>query len=329
MTTIDRLKLATGGLIAVTLFGTVGYMLLGFTFLEAMYQTITTLATVGFREVRPMGTAGMIFTMTLIVTGVGVVLYNLGVLLEALTEGNVGAALNRRRMDRRILRMRGHVIVCGYGRVGLAATEQLLLTRHQVVIVDIDPEQFVGCHLPHLVGDVTDDSVLKAAGIEHARALVVCLETDAETVYATLSARHLRPDLVIIARARSAESKDKLMLAGATRAVNPQLSGGRRMAEFALHPDVAEFLDVVMHDDEFDYRMQQVQVAQAAKIVGQTLAELRLTERTGVQLLALRAGPQGTFTLSPTPDTVVGESSVLIAFGTSAQIESLTAIARR
>ncbi len=326
--TMRRLIIALGGLLAVTLMGTLGYMLLGFTLLEAMYQTITTLATVGFREVKPMGPVGMVFTMFLIVSGVGVVLYNLGVLLETLSEGHIRGAIARRSMNRRIFRMRGHVIVVGHGRVARAAIEQLRATRHEVVVIDIDPERVENAGVEHIIGDGTDDNVLRQAGIAHARALIACVDTDAATVYVTLSARALRKDLVIIARARSADSKEKLLLAGATRAINPQMSGGRRIAAFALHPDVAEFLDMVRPGEEFDQWIQQVQVLARSRVVGRTLGELRLGERTGALMLAIRDDPGVDFLLNPPQHTKVGPDAVLIALGTRSQIHALESICR-
>ena len=230
MESLRRIRNALLGLLAVTILGTVGYMVLRFTFLEALYQTVTTVATVGFREVRPLTPAGQIFTITLIFVGVGVVLYNLSVILEAVTEGHLRAYLERRQMDRAIENLSGHVIIAGYGRVGHSAADHLVATGHQVVVVDSDPERLNGLDpgILQLCGDVNDDAVLRAAGIDRARALIAALETDADTVYVTLSARAIRSDLVIISRARTDDSRAKLRLAGATRAINPQRIGGRR-----------------------------------------------------------------------------------------------------
>src|SRR5262249_42190024 len=139
-----------------------------------------------------------------------------------------------------------------------------------------------------VLGDVTDDRVLQAAGIARAGALLTALDTDADNVFVTLSSRALRPDLVIIARARTEASKPKLLRAGADRAVNPQLIGGRRMAAFALQPHVAEFLDVVMHDDELDYRIEQIEVAVGSGLADRDVHDGELRERTGALLLAVR-----------------------------------------
>jgi len=327
---LRRIIRAVLALAVVTLLGTVGYLLLGFSPLEAMYQTVTTVATVGFREVKPLTPAGMVFTMVLIVVGVGTVLYNLGVILEAVTEGHLRQFLERRRMDHRIAAMRGHVIIGGHGRVGRSAREYLVANGYDVVVVDRDPHRVQGLEgdVAHIVGDVTDDAVLREAGIAHARALVAALETDADTVYLTLSARAMRPDLVIIARARTTDSKDKLVLAGATRAVNPQRIGGRRMAVFALQPDVAEFLDVVMHDEDVDFRLEQVPVLPGSALAGRTVGELEVRQRTGALLLALRRQVDQPLELNPPAETPVPPGAVLIALGTQSELDALTALGR-
>ena len=196
----------------------------------------------------------------LILAGVGTALYAFSVVLETLVEGHLRQHFGRRRMEREIARMTGHAIVCGWGRVGRAVGGYLAGQGAQVVVVDLDPERVAERPYPALIGDVTDDDVLRKAGIMRARALVAAINTDAENVYVTLSARALRPDLVIVARARTEESEPKLLRAGATRVVNPQRIGGQRIAAAALQPNVVEFLDVVMHDGSLEFRLEEVSV---------------------------------------------------------------------
>jgi voltage-gated potassium channel len=320
---LRRVAVALGALAAVTVVGTVGYTLLGFSLLEALYQTVTTVATVGFREVRPLSAAGMVFTIVLILIGVGTVLYNLGILVEAVTEGHLREYLERRHMDQRITRLSGHVVICGYGRVGRAAASHLQATGHDVVVIDRDPERLVGADLPHIVGDALDDDTLREAGIARARALIAALHEDADTLYLTLSARALGPDLVVVARARTVDAKAKLVLAGADRAVNPQLIGGRRMAAFALHPDVAEFLDVVLHDEEIDYRIAQVRVPPGSPLIGRAIGDVDVTGRSGAQLLAVRRPTQGAFVPRPPDSMVVEAGSTLIVFGDPGEVSAL------
>jgi voltage-gated potassium channel len=319
-----RLRLALITLALVLVAGTAGYLLLGFGLLEAVYQTVTTVTTVGFREVRPLTAGGQVFTIILILVGVGTALYTLGVLLEAFIEGHFAQQLERRRMERRISKMTGHVIICGWGRVGRSSADYLQAIGHEVVIVDRNPARLEGLEFPTVVGDVTDDRVLLEAGIARARALISALDTDADNVFATLSARALRPDLVIIARARNEESKPKLNRAGADRAVNAQLIGGQRMAAFALQPDVVEFLDVVMHDETLEFRIEQVEIGPGARLAGRSVREAAIQETTGALLLAVRTGP-GPFLPNPPPDTSLEPNTVLITVGTPAQLNALRA----
>lgn len=316
---IARAILAFG---LVLLAGTVGYVMLGFGVLDAVYQTVTTVTTVGFREVHPLTAAGQLFTIVLILTGVGTALYTFGVLLEALIEGHLRQQMGRRRMDRQISRMTGHIIICGWGRVGSASVQYLSSLGKPIVVVDRDPARLNGLEHPTVLGDVTDDRVLEAAGIHRALALITTLDTDAGNVYVTLSSRALRPDLIIIARARTEGSKSKLLRAGANRAVNPQLIGGRRMAAFALQPHVSEFLDVVMHDETLDYRIEEVEITATSLLVGRSLADVALREATGALLLAIRSAT-GQFTANPPPDTCLAPHTILIALGTSAQLDAV------
>jgi voltage-gated potassium channel len=320
---VRRIALALTALVAVTVVGTLGYVVLGFGLLDAVYQTVTTVATVGFREVQPLSAVGQVFTIVLIILGVGTVLYNLGVLVEAVTEGHVREYLWRRRMDQDIARLRDHVIVCGHGRVGRSATRQLVDTGHLVVVVDSDPARLSGVLEPHVLGDASQDDTLREAGIEHARALICALGTDAETMYATLSARALRPDLVIISRARTLDSKDKLVRAGATRAVNPQLIGGRRMASFALHADVAEFLDGVMHSEEVDHEFEQVRIPPGSAFEGKRLADIDLFREMSVPVLAVRQPHKGGFLTNPPRSTVIEAGSTLILLASTDQIAAV------
>jgi voltage-gated potassium channel len=314
---------ASVALLVVLAIGTIGYAILGFTVLDAVYQTVTTVTTVGFREVRPLSATGKIFTMVLILAGVGTALYALTQLLEAAVDGHLLQHMEARRMDRAIAGMDDHVIICGWGRVGRASAVHLSATGQRVVVVDRNPERLADLEYPYVLGDIGDDEVLRKAGIGRARALVAALDTDADNVYVTLSARALRPDLVIIARARSDESTSKLLRAGADRVVNPQLIGGRRMAAFALAPDVADFLDVVMHDESLDFRIEQIEVGATSPLQGRTIGEVGLAETTGVVILALRPNPSAEFVPNPSSGVRIEPHSILIAIGTPAQLDAL------
>jgi len=308
--------------LGVIIAGSIGYAVLGFGTLDAVYQTVTTITTVGFREIHPLDTAGKIFTIVLILAGTGTALYAFSVVLETLVEGHLRRHIERRRMERNIARMAGHTIVCGWGRVGRAVGSYLAGQGADVVIVDLDASRVAETPFPALIGDVTDDEVLRKAGVMQARALVTAINTDAENVYVTLSARALRPDLVIVARARTEDSESKLLRAGATRVVNPQRIGGQRIAAAALQPNVVEFLDVVMHDGSLEFRLEEVSIRTGSRFAGRTLHEAEVGDSTGALVLALR-DRDGQFVANPPAQTPLDAGHVLIAIGTERQLAAL------
>jgi voltage-gated potassium channel len=327
MNPLRRLWLGLGLLTLIVVAGSIGYVVLGFGVLDAVYQTITTISTVGFREVEPLSQAGKVFTVVLILVGVGTALYTFSVLIEALVEGHIGEQFGRRRMERTIDAMADHVIICGWGRVGRALARHVTGAGRDIVVVDRDGERLASCPYPYVQGDATDDSVLRAAGITKARALAAALNTDADNVYVTISGRAISEELFIVARARVDSSEPKLVRAGANRVVNPQNIGGARMAAFALQPHVAEFLDVVMHDGSLEFRLEEVALPQGSPLAGKSLREAHIRDSTGALILALRESG-GDFTMNPPPETVLCAGQILISIGTEGQLKALAAAAR-
>lgn len=324
MTHGRRLAGAVAVLVVVLAVGTVGYLLLGLSLLDALYQTVTTVSTVGFREVEPFSAAGKAFTMVLILVGVGAVLYAFSVLVETILEGRLNELLGRRRMEQTIASMHGHVIICGWGRVGRAIGVELAEAGQALVVIDPDPEALEGA-VHAVVGDATDDDVLRRAGIERAAALVAAADSDAANSFITLSARALNPALFIVARTRSSDSDDKLSRAGADRVVNPQSIGGARMAAFVLRPHVAAFLDVVMHERTLEFRLEEVPVRASSALVGQSLRDASIRDRSGALVLALR-DDRGNFLTNPDPDTALEVGQVIIAIGTQDELDALVAL---
>lgn len=310
----------------VFVIGTLGYWWLGLSFLDSMYQTVTTVTTVGYGEVEPFGTAEKLFSIFLIITGVGVALYALSLVVQLVVEGQLREFVGRRRMDRQINQMSGHTVVCGWGRVGRAVAQDLAISGHEVVIVDKQSERLENLPFPVVIGDATLDSTLKSAGIERASSLIAALEGDAENLFVTLSGREIKPDLFIVARARKDESVPKLEHAGADRVVNPQELGAARMASFVARPHVAEFVDVVMHERSLEFKLQELDVPAHSAIAGKTLREANLRQAAGVLVLAIR-DPGGPFDTNPDPDTVIHPHHVIIAVGTDEDLERLFELA--
>jgi voltage-gated potassium channel len=321
-----RPRLAIVALAAIVVAGTVGYFLLGFGALDALYQTVTTITTVGFREVEPLSSTGKVFTMVLIVLGVGTALYGLSVIIETVLEGELPELFGRRRMERRITGMHDHVVVCGWGRVGQAIVRDIEAMGGAVVVVDRDAGRVEQTNHPAIVGDATEDETLRRAGIDRARALVAALESDAGNLFVTLSARALRSDLFIVARVRVESNTDKLRRAGADRIVNPQSIGGARMAAYVLQPHVTEFLDVVMHERGVEFRLEEFVVPDGSPLAGASIREGHIRDRTGALVLALR-DEDGAFATNPPPETVIRPGQVIIAVGTPLDLENLAKLA--
>lgn len=314
-----------------TVLGFIGYLLLGLDPLEALYQTVITGTTVGYREVGEVTVPYQLFTIVFIFIGVGSALYALSVLFETIVEGRLDDLFGRRRMVREIGQMQGHVVLCGAGRVGRVLAGEVASRGVPLVVIDSDSDRLAaaeragGIGLP---GDARSDDTLREAGIERAGTLVAALASDADNVYVTLGARALNPGLFIVSRAHQDDAEPKLRHAGADRVVNPQAIGGQRMATFALQPNVAEFLDVVMHDDEVAWRLEEIEVGVGSELSDQTLEGAALRRRCGAMVLALRR-PGGQLMTNPHPDTELVAGTVLIAMGTSRELAAVEGLAAR
>lgn len=246
-TLLQRLGWVALALAGVVLYGIAGYWLVeGWSFLDATYMTITTLTTVGFREVRELDTGGRIFTLSLIVLGVAVALIGISFTAAVLAEAEIGGRSRRRRMDRRIASLRDHVIVCAYGRVGRAAVRELEAVRIPFVVLDPDEnleERLADDEVPYLIEDPSLEPALRDAGVDRARALLCAVDSDATNVYITLTARQLNPELFIVARASEPGSAERLERAGANRVVSPYVSSGRHMVRMARDPSIVDLFD--------------------------------------------------------------------------------------
>lgn len=313
-------------IISVTAVGVVGYMMIcGIGFTDALYMTVITLTTVGYHEVVPLGPAGQYFTMALLLGGLGIVLYSATLVARDLIEGELQRLFGRRKVQRQIAEMREHVIVCGFGRMGRIVCQELAAKPAPFIIVDRDPEALrhaEGDGYLSLEGDATEDAVLMAAGIERATGLVAALSTDAANVYVVLSARELRPDLRIIARAEDERSERKLTHAGATRVVSPYTIGGHRMAHALLRPAVVDVIDLATHSRSIELQIEEVQVVAGGYCDGQTLAESGVRRQLGLIVIAIIAA-SGEMLFNPADETRIGAGDRLVLMGPTANLREI------
>jgi len=288
---IRHLRIAIILVFSVLVLGTVGYMLIEqLAFADALYTTIEMMATVG-DVVYPLSGPGRMFTIVVIVLGVGSLLYTFGAGMEFMIEGHLSQAIRRRFMEKKISALRNHYIICGYGRVGFHIVEELTGARLPFVVID-EKESNVGNCIERgylaLQGDATSDDVLRQAGILYAKCLLVATDNDAHNISITLSARHLSRKLFIVARANHNETAAKLKLAGADRALSPYTISRHRMANLALQPGVIEFFDTITKAGDVELAVQEVVVPATSLLVGKTLVEAQNTLSYGTMLVALK-----------------------------------------
>jgi voltage-gated potassium channel len=311
---------------SIVLIGILGYEFIEkWTLLESTYMVITTLFTVGFQEVRPLSSAGKIFTMFIIVFGVGSAIYAAGQAVEIIVEGEMTGYRKRKRMNKRIREMKNHYIICGFGRVGHQVAQAFEASRVPYVVIDSKKEtleELEPKNIPIIIGDATSDSVLIEAGIGSAKGLIACSDSDVANVYVTLSARVLNQGLNIVARAGLKDTEKKLILAGANRVISPYFISGVRMAALATRPVASDFLDLVTHDGQVDFNLYEITVPEGSPMIHKSIEEAEIRNQSGALILAIRKN-DGSFDLQPKATSTIAPDDVLVVIGTQEQFEAL------
>lgn len=327
-----RLLLALGFLLVVLLGGTAGYVVVADApLLDALYLTVITVFGVGFAETIPLDQGGRILTMVVIVLGVGGFALVTVTSLEFLIEGHLREILGRRRMDRHLAGLAGHTIVCGFGRVGRQAAEDLDAEGTEVVVVDPDParvEMARARGLPHIQGSGSAEAVLERAGIERARGLAACTDEDATNVLIALTAKALRSDVFVVCRIKDAENESKARQAGADRVIAPTQIGGRRIAALIARPYVVDFLDVVTHGTDVDLVLEELVLGLGSPLVGRTIADVQLRDRYGANIVAIKTVGEAVPTMKPLPDHRLEAGDVLVVIGSREDLDRLQAAGR-
>jgi voltage-gated potassium channel len=330
MNPLKRLIWGIIALVVIIATGTVGYLLIeGWSFLDSLFMTITTITTVGYDEVHPLSDGGRIFSSFLIVGGVGGALYALTAIVAYVVEGEFGTTLGRRQMKNKIGKLKEHFIICGYGRVGQEIANVFTEEKVPFVVIDINKDRIAYAEESnrlYLFADATNDDVLREAGIERARGLVVAVDGDAESTYITLSARQLQPDLFIEARSTGSEAEAKLKRAGADRIISPNNIGARRMAMLALRPSVVDFIDTVTYRSGRELQMENIAVNEDSALAGLAVEDAR--RRTRVNILAINK-KSGRIVTNPIAEEKLETGDILIAMGTIEQLISLEKVCQR
>jgi voltage-gated potassium channel len=320
--------------VALVLFGTLGYWLIepAYTPFDALYMTVITITTVGYGEIpEPLSKTGRAFTILLLLGGVFSLFYTMTELIRFVVTGELQQQLGRQIMERNLAGLRGHLIVCGYGRMGRYVCREFSRQGLPFVIIDRRAELLadfrVSGGIP-LAGDGTSDEVLQRAGVERARALVAVLPSDADNLYIVMSARLLNAGLLIVSRAETEQAERKLMRAGADRVVAPYALGGSKVAQAVTRPTVLEFIELATATEHLELQIEQVRVEKGSTLVGTTLASSRLRLDLGLIIVAIKKG-EGEMVYTPPPEAVIQEGDTLVALGRKSQLEQLERQARQ
>lgn len=311
------------GLLSIAvLVGTVGYAVIeGVAFFDALYMVVITVSTVGFQQEFPLSTAGRIWTMMVIGMGIGAALYTAASSIEYLVD--LGEVRRKRLMERDISRLSGHIVLCGFGRVGRGVSAALRDRDLDVVIIEADGERAEsarsgGALVIH--GDATHNDVLELAGVESADAVVACVEDDSDNLVIALSVKSLRPDLRVVCRATELESERKLRLAGADAVVAPQAVGAERIAMMAIQPELAQVFDVVVSGNAVEFRVEELDIDPQSSVAGKTIRDSGLRQDTGALILAIE-GDADTVVVNPGPEVTLKPGERLVVVGTKDQVD--------
>ena len=314
---------AAATLIGIMLMGSTGYYFIfegKSSYLDCLYMTVISLTTVGYGEV--LGITGnpraQIFTMLLITFGMGIILYSISTLTAMLIEGELTGMLRRRKMESKIKALSGHYIVCGGGETGFPLAVELVTSKANVVLIDQERDVIEGARqikgLYHVHGDATDDKNLIAAGIERATGITICLPSDNDNLYITMTARMLNPTARIISRMTNSRLKPKLLKAGATSVVSPNAIGALRMASEMIRPAAVEFMDNMLRSERGELRIHQIAVTDNSPLAGKTIMKSGLRDQFNLLLLGVRR-QNDEFEFRPPSSFVLEAGMTLIVMG--------------
>jgi voltage-gated potassium channel len=308
---------------SIIMIGTAGYMMIeGWSFNDAVFMTVTTLSTVGFQEVNPLSIAGRYFTIFLILGGTGTMLYAATAIVQYLLEGNLANILGRRHMKVEIAKLKGHTILCGYGKVGKEVAHVFVNEKTPFVVIESDEKacaNAIAAGILCINMNATSDEALKEAGINEAKSLVAALGSDADNLYITLSAKSLKPDIFIVARVDNEESEAKMVRAGADRTMSPYGIGGRRLAMMTLKPLVVDFIDTTLDRNEFT--LEGVKVIKGSSIESISVKE-SIKRVNGGHILAIKK-KTGLLVTNPHTDTIIEAGDELVIMGTRDQLKGI------
>ena len=322
-------------LVLVCFIGVVGYTFIEhWSFLDSVFMTIITLTTVGFQEVRPLSPSGRVFTIFLLLVGVGVLLYGVSSLTAFIVEGDLRDIFRRRKRSRKmkekIAALKNHYIICGAGEIGKHVLNEFIKTEKDFIVIERNPEVIHELRergdILYIQGNADEDEVLRKAGIERAQGLISVLSEDKDNMFTIVTARTLHPTLRIVTKAIKDDSANKLQRAGANSVVSTQAIGGMRIASEMLRPAVVSFIDSIFQEHELTLRIEEARVDPKSSLIGKTLAQSHITQKTGLAVIAVRDGRHGKHIYNPGAEYTLQANDVLFVVGDTTQTEKLREI---
>ncbi|NOT61540.1 MAG: potassium channel protein [Acidobacteria bacterium] len=325
-----RIYLLLAALAALIVGGTVGYRLLeGWSWFDGLYMTVITLATIGYGEVHPLTTAGRAFTLVLIVFGVAVFGFVISTLTQSLIESEFANRFGRRKVFKSIDQLKQHYILCGAGKVGMRIIEEMKRKAVDFVVIerdeDVAEKLLTQGHLV-LIGDATDETVLQGARVEHALALITAASSDPENVYISLTARGMNPNLYIVSRATDLYAEKQLVRAGANRVISPTIIASHRMAQAALSPAVADFIELTTMTESLDLSFEQILISAGSRLDGVKLKDSSIRSEHNAIIVSITP-QEGAMVFNPDGEYQLKAGDLLIAIGTHAGMSQLAKIA--
>ncbi|MGB9667610.1 MAG: potassium channel family protein [Thermosulfidibacteraceae bacterium] len=324
---LERIKIAViVGILAVLLIisiGVVGYILIeGMDFLSALYMTAITITTVGFGEVKPLSSAGRIFTIFLILCGTGTFFYFVSIILSIISEGGIFILLDHYRRSRMVKKLDSHIIVCGYGRVGENVCEELTLEGVPFVVIEknLNRIKLLAKRKIPFISGLAGEETLKAAGIERAKSLILALGDDVDNLFVALTAKELNPNIFVVARLNNPSNEEKFVKIGVDRIVMPYKVGASRMAQCAIRPAVTSLIDVITSKKGLEIFIEEIEIKENSILVGKSIKELDLRRIYNIMVVAVIRGERGLVQVDP--DIVLEKGDILIVLGNKDDISN-------
>jgi voltage-gated potassium channel len=329
MTESKKLRYSLLMLIGIIALGTCGYYFVEhMPLFEAFYMTIITLSTVGFAEVIPLSHAGRAITVIIIMLGISVGAYTIGMLVRALVEGELVKIFGRRKLQKQVAGLKNHFIICGFGRIGRIICSELHEDDIDFVVIEQDPsviEQIEARKYLYLEMDATTEEALMQAGIMAAKGVVTAVNSDANNVFITMTAKSLRKDIFVLARASEEKNEAKLFRAGANRVVSPYLIGGRRIAQMLKRPTVVDFIDIAMMGTHLGLMMEEARIGDKSSLIGKNLIDSQLRKDYGVIIVAIKK-LSGDMVFNPTPSEKLEAGDVIVVIGKKEDLKRMKAV---